>query len=176
MAKARRKKKAKTQPKQLVEHARAMEDKLREALPRLVAERRGVAKEKKLVRYRIKKPRLEKLRAQLLEERDRLREELPLLARYSLASEMRAGDDSTPGYSIHMADDASESEVLDTFMGIRSIQEERLIEVEEALKKINEGTYGICEGCEKTISMERLTVLPEARFCVECQRKMERKP
>jgi DnaK suppressor protein len=53
-------------------------------------------------------------------------------------------------------------------------EREKLQAIEEALERIEEGTYGICEECEKKIRLERLKVLPFARYCVECQSKMEK--
>jgi DnaK suppressor protein len=49
--------------------------------------------------------------------------------------------------------------------------EDRLAEVKKALKRIDEGTYGICTNCGKTILPERLEALPYAELCIDCQRK-----
>ena len=43
-------------------------------------------------------------------------------------------------------------------------------EVERALKKLDEGSYGLCEKCQKLIALERLEAKPETRFCVACAR------
>jgi len=53
-------------------------------------------------------------------------------------------------------------------------EREKLLAIEEALARMEEGTYGICEECEKKIRLERLKVLPFARYCVECQSRMEK--
>lgn len=53
-------------------------------------------------------------------------------------------------------------------------QLERLKSIEEALRKLEEGTYGYCEECGEPIPTKRLKVLPFARCCVRCQEKMER--
>lgn len=49
--------------------------------------------------------------------------------------------------------------------------EGQLTEVNNALKRIDEGLYGICTNCGKTIMVERLEALPYAELCIECQRK-----
>jgi DnaK suppressor protein len=49
----------------------------------------------------------------------------------------------------------------------------RLREVEDALDRLEEGTYGICEDCGAAISLERLTVLPFSTCCVQCQERRE---
>jgi DnaK suppressor protein len=50
---------------------------------------------------------------------------------------------------------------------------ERLREVEDALDRLEEGTYGICEDCGAAINLERLTVLPFTTCCVQCQERRE---
>jgi DnaK suppressor protein len=53
-------------------------------------------------------------------------------------------------------------------------QEKELKEIEYALKKIKEGTYGICEMCEEEIGVERLRVKPQARYCMVCREIVEK--
>lgn len=48
----------------------------------------------------------------------------------------------------------------------------KLDAVRHALLKMNKGKYGICERCGNPISLERLKFLPEARFCIDCEKKM----
>jgi DnaK suppressor protein len=43
-----------------------------------------------------------------------------------------------------------------------------------ALDKINDGTYGICEGCEEEISIDRLKAIPDAKYCFFCQTQLEK--
>ena len=54
-----------------------------------------------------------------------------------------------------------------------SIHRETLLKIDEALRKIDEGTYGKCEDCGEDISVERLKVLPFAIYCVDCQERRE---
>jgi DnaK suppressor protein len=54
-----------------------------------------------------------------------------------------------------------------------STHRETLLKIDEALRKIDEGTYGKCEDCGEDISVERLKILPFAIYCVECQEKKE---
>ncbi|WP_329256329.1 TraR/DksA C4-type zinc finger protein [Actinoallomurus sp. NBC_01490] len=46
-----------------------------------------------------------------------------------------------------------------------------LEEVEAALRRMNDGTYGLCDACQAPIPAGRLEILPHARFCVTCQRR-----
>jgi DnaK suppressor protein len=53
-------------------------------------------------------------------------------------------------------------------------QRKTLLEIDEALRKIAEGTYGICEECGDQISEKRLSILPSASLCINCQEDKER--
>ncbi len=54
-----------------------------------------------------------------------------------------------------------------------STHRETLLKIDEALRKIEEGTYGKCEDCSEDITVERLKILPFAIYCVDCQEKKE---
>lgn len=54
-----------------------------------------------------------------------------------------------------------------------STHRENLLKIDEALRKLNEGTYGICEDCGEAISEQRLKILPFAIYCTDCQEKRE---
>jgi DnaK suppressor protein len=51
---------------------------------------------------------------------------------------------------------------------------EKLLEIEDAIKRIDEGSYGVCEECETPIPNERLMIMPFARLCVNCQSDLEK--
>lgn len=79
------------------------------------------------------------------------------------------------GYAYHMADMATDSYDREFSLGLASNERELLYGLEDALKKIEEGTFGICEECDAVISKTRLKAIPYARFCVKCQAKIEKK-
>jgi DnaK suppressor protein len=56
-----------------------------------------------------------------------------------------------------------------------STHRETLLKIDEALRKIHEGTYGKCEDCGEDISVERLKVLPFAIYCIDCQERREQR-
>ena len=58
-------------------------------------------------------------------------------------------------------------------IGLIENEEEALREIEDALARIQEGTFGACETCGKRVSKERLKIVPYTRHCIECQRKEE---
>lgn len=84
-----------------------------------------------------------------------------------------AGDIS--GYAYHMADVATDTYDREFSLGLASNDRALLYELDDALKKIEEGSFGICEQCKTIISKTRLRVIPQARFCVKCQEKKERR-
>ena len=55
------------------------------------------------------------------------------------------------------------------FLNRNSLEKSLLREVEEALMRVKEGTFGICQECDEPISPKRLQALPWAKFCVRCQ-------
>jgi len=79
------------------------------------------------------------------------------------------------GYTYHMADVATDTYDREFSLGIASNERELIYELDDALKRIEEGTYGVCEDCKDLITKTRLKALPYARLCVKCQQKREKK-
>lgn len=102
----------------------------------------------------------------LLELRERLMNQISGLARES-AEEMST-------YSLHMADSGTDNFDRDFALSLLSSDQDAVYEIEEALKRIEKGTYGICELTEKAIPKARLDAIPWARFTVEAQAQLER--
>ncbi len=48
-----------------------------------------------------------------------------------------------------------------------------LLKIEEALAKVEDGTYGVCEGCEELIELKRLEIQPMAEYCIRCKEAQE---
>ncbi len=84
-----------------------------------------------------------------------------------------AGDIS--GYAYHMADVATDTYDREFSLGLASSGRELLYSLDDALKRIDEGVFGVCEECKGLISKNRLKAVPYARFCVKCQEKKEKK-
>lgn len=77
---------------------------------------------------------------------------------------------------IHMADIGTDSYNQDLALDLANGERDLLREVDDALNRIEEGTYGFCEGTGKPIPKARLEAIPWARYCVEYARKLEGKP
>lgn len=74
----------------------------------------------------------------------------------------------------HPADLGTEMFEREKDLSILERIESELADVERALKRIDEGTYGLCEACGRQIAKARLEIKPEARFCVDDQAAAER--
>ncbi|MBN1640923.1 MAG: TraR/DksA C4-type zinc finger protein [Anaerolineae bacterium] len=75
------------------------------------------------------------------------------------------------GYGNHMADDATEAFEQARDFSVRARVKDTLLEVEYALSKFDQGTYGICEHCGAQIDWARLEAKPEARLCMKCKQR-----
>lgn len=84
-----------------------------------------------------------------------------------------AGDIS--GYTYHMADVATDTYDREFSLGLASNERQLLYELDDALKKIEDGSFGFCEECKGSIAKNRLKAVPYARLCVKCQEKKEKR-
>ena len=82
-----------------------------------------------------------------------------------------AGDLST--LPMHLADLGTDSFEQDITLGLMENESDELHEIEEALERVKDGTFGLCESCKKKIPKERLKAIPYARLCVSCKKKEE---
>ena len=78
---------------------------------------------------------------------------------------------SAPGHLAELASDASEKAVM--FGQIES-QSLELVEVRDALERLDNGAFGLCDDCHEGIPIERLRAIPYARLCRECKSAEER--
>jgi len=102
----------------------------------------------------------------LLELRDQLLRQMNGLAEES-AQELA-------GYSLHMADSGTDNFDRDFALSLLSSDQDAIYEIEEALKRIEKKTYGICELTGKSIPRARLEAIPWTRFTVDAQAQLER--
>ena len=75
------------------------------------------------------------------------------------------------GYTYHMADVATDAYDREFSLGLASNEQKALYELDDALKRIEEGIFGICEECKCVMTKTRLKAVPYARLCVKCQEK-----
>lgn len=102
----------------------------------------------------------------LLRRRDALRQ--ALAGDLSLLKELRA---QTSGDLIDAALDSVQDEISSQ---LAEVESRELARIENALERMRQGDYGLCETCGTTIPMARLNALPYATMCIKCQREAER--
>jgi DnaK suppressor protein len=78
--------------------------------------------------------------------------------------------DASSGDSADLAFDSGSEEVTSQ---LAELESRELSQIERALARLKQGTYGVCEGCQKKIPVARLNALPFSTTCIECQREME---
>jgi DnaK suppressor protein len=115
---------------------------------------------------------LDHFRRELEGERQRLRAALEAVNHEGSLSE-ESGDLST-GPGDHLADNATETFMRELDEGLEDNAEHLIVEVEAALRRIDDGTYGTCVVCGKPIGAERLEAVPYATLCIDDRRKQER--
>lgn len=74
---------------------------------------------------------------------------------------------------MHIADQGTDSFEQEMTLGLMENESDELQEIEEALNRIKEGCFAVCEGCNKPIPKARLKAIPYARVCVACKKKEE---
>jgi RNA polymerase-binding protein DksA len=112
-----------------------------------------------------KSKKIADLRAYLEAEKDRLQREI--------AHSTLTTDEERAGYSNHMAEEATVVFEQARNVGLKRGQELLLAQVEDALKRIDDGSYGICRHCGQAIDLARLRALPMAPLCLSCQEHQE---
>jgi DnaK suppressor protein len=115
---------------------------------------------------------VDRFREALLEERRRVEAAIENLhADHPGTISDETGEDAV--YDNHLADTATETYDRELDYTLEENSEHVLAEIEAALKRIEEDTYGVCSNCGKPIPEERLEALPWATLCIGCQRGRE---
>jgi len=117
-------------------------------------------------------PFLKKQRERLLALRDGMLDSMAGVAKDNLRS--RAEGSEASAFGMHQADAGSDAYDRDFALSLLSQEQDALYEIEEALKRIDTGTYGLCEMSGKAIPHPRLEAIPFARCTVECQAQIEK--
>jgi DnaK suppressor protein len=108
----------------------------------------------------------------LLQLRDAMVDSMAGVAQDTLRS--RAEGSEASAFGMHQADAGSDAYDRDFALSLLSQEQDALYEIDQALKRIELGTYGKCEMSGKPIPRARLEAIPFARFTVECQSQLEK--
>ncbi len=117
-------------------------------------------------------PFTQRQRDKLLQLRDTMVDSMAGVAQDTLRS--RAEGSEASAFGMHQADAGSDAYDRDFALSLLSQEQDALYEIDQALKRIDLGTYGVCEMSGKAIGHARLEAIPFARFTVDCQSQLEK--
>ena len=116
-----------------------------------------------------------KLKMQLESYRRKIAGGIDHIERDMLNKSQRDSSGDLSGYSFHMADQATDNFDTEFSFDLASNEQKFLNEIEDALKRVEDGSFGVCEQCQKAIALKRLKAVPYARCCIKCQEEQEKK-
>lgn len=118
----------------------------------------------------------EKFRQRLLQEREEVIKTIHHMEEGAMEIPLQDSISELSMYDNHPADLGSETFERSKDLALREQTEIQLAKIEDALNKIKQGTYGICDSCGAEIPPERLEAMPETTMCVKCKGKEEQLP
>lgn len=143
-------------------------------------EKRGSVRQKmtgqrKPVKSKFSKKDLAEFRKLILKRKEEIQDDIKHISEETLKKTQKDSSGDISGYTYHMADVATDNYDREFSLGLASNERDYLYELDDALKKVEDGTFGICEECKSLISKSRLKAVPQARLCVKCQERKERR-
>lgn len=138
----------------------------------LVGQNSAMADEALLAKNKLPKKELEKYREILLHKRAELLGDVNNMEDEAL----RQNSGSLSSLPQHMAEQGSDTSDQSIALDLAQVDRNLIREIDEALKRIEEGTYGVCLRTGQRISAERLAEIPWAKYSIEAQRELERRP
>ena len=118
---------------------------------------------------------LDSFREVLRKLRARLRGDLDQMTDEALRRDQPDSSGNLSNVPLHMADVGTEN--YDQEFTLSLIENEQVVldQIQDALARVDEGTYGMCTECEQPIAKPRLQAIPYAKYCIECAREMEKR-
>ena len=120
------------------------------------------------------KKELTAIREELIKKKVEILEEIISLQGGSINKSPKDASGDLSGYSFHMADMATDLYDREFSLELAEGERERLFALDEAIKRIDEDIYGVCDACGTRITKQRLKVMPQAQNCIKCQEKEEK--
>jgi DnaK suppressor protein len=105
--------------------------------------------------------------------RSRLRGDLDQMTDEALGRELGGGSGNLSNAPLHMADLGTDNYDQEFTLGLIENEQGTLEQVNEALDRMESGTFGLCVECDEPISKPRLEAIPYAPYCIRCARKLE---
>ena len=113
-----------------------------------------------------RKDAMANMRDVLIKRRDALRKALA-----GDLSALKELSEQTKGDVVDVALDSAQDEISSQ---LAEVESRELSQIEAALEKMRDGSYGVCEGCNNNIPLVRIQALPYATYCIDCQQELEK--
>jgi RNA polymerase-binding protein DksA len=123
----------------------------------------------------MRKSDLKKYEKLLLKKKNELLENMGDIMKDRVGTTTKESTGDLSSYSYHMADQGTDAMERELAFMFASKTGRLIYHVDEALRRINDGSYGKCILCERQISKARLEAVPHARLCIECKSAEEEK-
>ena len=128
----------------------------------------------KKIKRRFLKKDLDFYREKLLDLKDDVLKQMREISQDTLMKTQKDMSGDMSGYGLHIADVASDNYERDFNLGLVSSERKIVMEIDEALKRIDDSSYGICLISGKPIAKSRLKAIPYAKHSKKCQEKLEK--
>lgn len=123
----------------------------------------------------MRKADLEKYKKLLEAKKTELLDGMSETMRSQIQTTIRESTGDISSYSYHMADQGTDAMEREMAFMFASKSGRLVYHIDEALRRIEDGSYGKCAKCKKQISASRLKAVPHARMCIECKSAEEEK-
>jgi RNA polymerase-binding protein DksA len=127
------------------------------------------------VKKKYSKSDLKDFKKIVLKKKEEVVDDLKHISDDTLRKSQKEASGDISGYTYHMADVATDNYDREFSLGLASGERKLLYELNDALKRIEEGTFGICDDCKSFITKIRLKAVPSARLCIKRKKKREKK-
>ncbi len=123
----------------------------------------------------MRKTELERFEKRLMAKKKALLKEMGVLMESHISSTIKESTGDLSSYSYHMADQGTDAMERELAFMFASKSGRLVYHIEEALRRVKDGTYGKCLSCGRQINKARLDAVPHARLCIECKSSEEEK-
>jgi DnaK suppressor protein len=126
------------------------------------------------LKNKLNKKELTEYKKLITKRKNEIMDAIERISEDTLKKSQKDASGDISGYTFHMADVATDNYDREFSLGLASNDRQSLYELDDAIKRIEDGTFGACEECKTLLTKARLKALPYARLCLKCQQKREK--
>lgn len=127
------------------------------------------------MKKKLSKKELKDFKKIILKKKEEVLDDFKHITDDTLKKSQKEASGDISGYTYHMADVATDNYDREFSLGLASNERRTLYELDDALKRIEDETFGFCDDCKGPIAKIRLKAVPFARLCIKCQEKREKR-